>query len=60
VSDSIVRAVDETDSDLLFVSGRRRSPTGKAVFGSTAHDLMMNAPCQVAFVRESLGRDPEE
>ena len=57
VTDSIIRTVEETDSDLLFVSGRRRSPTGKAVFGSTAHRLMMNAPCPVTFVREGLGRD---
>jgi len=55
VTDSIVHTVEKTDSDMLFVSGRRRSTTGKAVFGSTAHDLMMNAPCPVTFVREGFG-----
>lgn len=59
VTDGIVRAVEETDSDLLYIGGRRRSPTGKAVFGSTVHRLMMNAPCPVTFVREGLGTDPE-
>ena len=59
VTESIVRSVEETDSDLLYIGGRRRSPTGKAVFGSTVHRLMMNAPCPVAFVREGLGREDE-
>lgn len=60
VIDSVVRTVETTDSGLLFVGGRRRSPTGKAVFGSTVHRLMMNAPCPVTFVREGLGDDPGE
>ncbi len=53
-TDRIIHAVEQTDTDMLFISGRRRSPTGKAVFGSTAHRLMMNAPCPVTFVREGL------
>jgi nucleotide-binding universal stress UspA family protein len=60
VTDSIVHAVEETDSDLLYIGGRRRSPTGKAVFGSTVHRLMMNAPCPVTFVREGLGADLDD
>lgn len=58
VTDSVVRTVEATDSELLFVGGRRRSPTGKAVFGSTVHRLMMEAPCPVTFVREGLDREP--
>ncbi|MFQ3319141.1 MAG: nucleotide-binding universal stress UspA family protein [Natronomonas sp.] len=54
-ADSITRAAEETDTDMLFVGGRKRSPTGKAVFGSTAHSVMMNAPCPVAFVRKGVG-----
>lgn len=60
VTDSIVRTIEETGSDMLYIGGRRRSPTGKAVFGSTVHRLMMNAPCPVTFVRAGLGRDDEE
>lgn len=60
VTDSVVRTVEDTDSDLLFVGGRRRSPTGKVVFGSTVHRLLMNAPCPVTFVREGLGGAPAE
>jgi nucleotide-binding universal stress UspA family protein len=49
--DAIVAAAEELGADLLVVGGRRRSPAGKAVFGSTAQDVMLNAPCPVTFVR---------
>lgn len=52
---SIVRAAERTDADLTFVSGTRRTPTGKVVFGRTTHHVLMNAPCPVTFVREGLG-----
>ncbi|MFB6155231.1 MAG: universal stress protein [Haloferacaceae archaeon] len=48
----IVRIAEETDADLVLVSGRKRSPTGKAVFGSTAQEVMLSSPCPVTFVRE--------
>jgi nucleotide-binding universal stress UspA family protein len=47
----IVDAAEEVDADLVVVGGRRRSPTGKAVFGSTAQEVMLEAPCPVMFVR---------
>jgi nucleotide-binding universal stress UspA family protein len=49
--DSIVGLAEESDADLVIVGGRRRSPAGKAVFGSTAQKVMLSAPCPVAFVR---------
>jgi nucleotide-binding universal stress UspA family protein len=49
--DSIVGLAEESNADLVIVGGRRRSPAGKAVFGSTAQKVMLSAPCPVTFVR---------
>jgi len=49
--EAIVTMAAEIDADLAFVGGRKRSPTGKAVFGSTAQYVLLNAPCPVTFVR---------
>ncbi|WP_435365662.1 universal stress protein [Haloarchaeobius sp. DYHT-AS-18] len=47
----IVGLAEAEDAELVVVGGRKRSPTGKAVFGSTAQEVMLNAPCPVTFVR---------
>jgi nucleotide-binding universal stress UspA family protein len=52
--EQILELSDTLHADMAIVGGRKRSPTGKAVFGSTAQQVMMNAPCPVTFVR---GRD---
>lgn len=49
--DQIVELAKDTGADLVVVGGRKRSPTGKAVFGSVAQEVMLNAPCPVTFVR---------
>ena len=51
VGEEIVGLAEEGDADLVVVGGRKRSPTGKAVFGSTAQEVMLEAPCPVTFVR---------
>ncbi|ELY67999.1 UspA domain-containing protein [Natrinema versiforme JCM 10478] len=48
---TIVDLADSTAANRVIVGGRRRSPTGKAVFGSTAQEVMLSAPCPVTFVR---------
>ncbi len=58
-ADGIIREAGDWNADLVVVGGRKRSPTGKAVFGSVAQKVMMNAPCPVTFVRDETGRDTE-
>jgi len=51
-SERIVGLAESIDADLIVVGGRKRSPTGKAVFGSRPQEIMLTAPCPVTFVRE--------
>lgn len=50
--ETIVDLAKSEGADRVIVGGRRRSPTGKAVFGSTAQEVMLSAPCPVTFVRD--------
>ncbi|QKG92521.1 universal stress protein [Halorubrum sp. Atlit-8R] len=49
----VVETAEGVEADRVVVGGRRRSPTGKAVFGSAAQEVMLSAPCPVTFVRET-------
>jgi nucleotide-binding universal stress UspA family protein len=51
-ADEVVKAAKAIDADRVVVGGRNRSPTGKAVFGSVAQEVMLSSPCPVTFVRE--------
>jgi nucleotide-binding universal stress UspA family protein len=53
LADEFVETAERLNADRVVVGGRRRSPTGKAVFGSVAQEVMLSAPCPVTFVRES-------
>ncbi|WP_418282879.1 universal stress protein [Halorubrum sp. DTA98] len=50
-ADEIVAIAADVDADRVIVGGRNRSPTGKAVFGSVAQEVILTAPCPVTFVR---------
>lgn len=52
VGEAIVTVANEVDADRVFVGGRKRSPAGKAVFGSTAQHVLLNVDAPVTFVRD--------
>lgn len=56
-AEEIIDLAQEVEADRVVVGGRKRSPTGKAVFGSTAQAVMLDAPCPVTFVRGENGND---
>ena len=49
-SGEIIDYLDDHDIDQVVVGGRRRSPAGKAIFGSTAQKVTLSAPCPVTIV----------
>ena len=50
-AEEILHVVAERDADLLVIGLRRRSPVGKLFLGSTAQQLLLDAPCSVLAVK---------
>lgn len=42
-SDEIVRYADENDARYIVIGGRKRSPVGKAIFGSVTQSILLNS-----------------
>jgi nucleotide-binding universal stress UspA family protein len=47
IADETLAEADSVDPRYLVVSGKRRSPTGKAIFGSAVQKVLLNADCPV-------------
>jgi nucleotide-binding universal stress UspA family protein len=50
-TDELLSAIESDGADLLVIGLRRRSPLGKLVLGSTAQQLLLDAPCRVLAVK---------
>jgi nucleotide-binding universal stress UspA family protein len=50
-SDAVLGVAEEVGAELLVVGIRRRSPVGKALLGSNAQRILLNAACPVLTVR---------
>ena len=46
-ADTILDLAEEADADLVVVGGRKRSPAGKALFGSVTQSVILNADLPV-------------
>ncbi len=57
-AEEILRIVADRDADLLVIGLRRRSPVGKLFLGSTAQQILLDAPCAVLAVKAPLGSGP--
>jgi nucleotide-binding universal stress UspA family protein len=48
-ADQIIGLAERRDADLVCVAGRKRSPAGKAVFGSVSQTVMLDSDIPVLF-----------
>lgn len=52
LSEVVLRMTDEIDADHVFVTGPRRSPAGKALFGDDTQRIILDSPVPVTVITE--------
>jgi nucleotide-binding universal stress UspA family protein len=50
-AEDVTTAAERLSASLVVIGLRRRSPTGKLLFGSNAQRILLDAPCQVLAVK---------
>ena len=50
----ILRTAEATGADLIVIGLRRRTPIGKLLLGSTAQQILLDAPCDVLAVKAEV------
>ncbi|NHN48072.1 universal stress protein [Halostella sp. JP-L12] len=53
-ADEIVKYADKQNARYIVVGGRKRSPIGKAVFGSVAQSVLLNSECPVVVAPKTV------
>ncbi|MFC4542456.1 universal stress protein [Halosolutus amylolyticus] len=48
--DAILSTIDDVDADRAYIFSRKRSPVGKAVFGSAIQDVLFESPVPIVVV----------